>query len=373
MVKLCIPHIGKEEEELLNKVLKSGWLTHGPYNTEFEESFAKYLGVKHAISLNSCTSAIQLALEARNIRKEVIIPSFTFVATANAVVKSRATPVFAEVEYDTGNLDVTKIEEKITENTEAIMPVHYAGHPCDMDKIMDIAQRYNLHVIEDSAETIGGLFKEKQAGSFSDACFSFFPTKNITTGEGGMFTTNNSDVANKVKTLAAHGISKSTLEREKQDMNWYKDASVAGYNFRLSNLLAALGLTQLKKLDAMNRERRNIANTYTEELKDLDIDLPIEKENCKHVYQMYAIKLKNKTAQQRDKFIQLLREKDVEASAHFTPPVHLQSFYKERFKTSLPITEKLSNSVVTLPIYPYMEQNNVIKVVDSVKQSLKQI
>ena len=375
MVKLCLPDVGKEEVEKITEVINSKWLAHGSYNKEFEEKFAEYIGVKYAVTLNSCTSAIQLAIESHNITKEVILPSFTFVASANAVIKSGAKPVFVDVEYETGNINPEKIEEVITKNTQAIMPVHYAGQVCDMKRIMEIAKKNNLLVIEDSAETIGGTHYGKQAGSFSTGCFSFFPTKNIAIGEGGILTTNNEEIAKTVKALSAHGISKHTLEREKQDKNWYRDAYIPGYNYRMPHLSAAIGIVQLAKLDKMNEMRRKVAELYRKELSSLDkINLPIEKNNNKHVYQMYVIKLKDSNAEKRDQLVQKLREKDIEASVHFSPPIHLQTYYKNRFNhRKLPITENLADSSITLPMYSSMFEEDSIKVVDALKSSLKEI
>ncbi len=375
MVKLCLPDVGKEEVEKITEVINSKWLAHGSYNKEFEEKFAEYIGVKYAVTLNSCTSAIQLAIESHNITKEVILPSFTFVASANAVIKSGAKPVFVDVEYETGNINPEKIEEVITKNTQAIMPVHYAGQVCDMKRIMEIAKKNNLLVIEDSAETIGGTHYGKQAGSFSTGCFSFFPTKNIAIGEGGILTTNNEEIAKTVKALSAHGISKHTLEREKQDKNWYRDAYIPGYNYRMPHLSAAIGIVQLAKLDKMNEMRRKVAELYRKELSSLDkINLPIEKNNNKHVYQMYVIKLKDSNAEKRDQLVQKLREKDIEASVHFSPPIHLQTYYKNRFNhRKLPITENLADSSITLPMYSSMFEEDSIKVVGALKSSLKEI
>ena len=375
MVKLCLPDVGNDEIEKIKEVINSKWLAHGIYNKEFEEKFAKYIGVKYAVTLNSCTSAIQLALESHNITKEVILPSFTFVASANAIVKAGATPVFADVEYSTGNLDPEKIEELITKNTQAIMPVHYGGQVCDMERIMEIAEKHNLIVIEDSAETLGGTHYGKQAGSFSTACFSFFPTKNIAVGEGGVLTTNNEEVAKTVKALSAHGISKHTLEREKQDKNWYRDAYIAGYNYRMPHMSAAIGIVQLEKLEKMNEKRRKIAELYKKNLISLNqIDLPVEKDNNKHVYQMYVIKLKDSNSEKRDKLVQKLREKDIEASVHFSPPVHLQTFYKNKFyHKDLSVTEKLADISITLPMYSSMLEEDALKVVSALKQSLKEI
>ena len=367
MIPLCIPNIGDEEVQAAVEVMKSGWLTHGPKNTEFEEEFAKYIGVKRAISLNSCTSALHMAIQALGIRGEVILPSFTFVASANAVITAGARPVFADIYYDTCNINPDDIEEKITENTEAIMPVHYGGQSCEMDRIIEIANKHHLAVIEDSAETIGGEYKGKKAGSFAIGCFSFFPTKNITTGEGGMFTTNDDVLADKVKALIGHGISSTAFAREKSEKPWFRSASFAGYNFRMSNILAAIGVEQLKKLDEMNEKRRAHANYLSEGLKDIDeIDLPVEDKFCRHVYQMYTIKLKN---QDRDNFVRQLRKKGIGASVHFDPPVHKQAYYVENGygKVDLPVTEKVAISIVTLPMYPQLTQKELDTIISTIR------
>ena len=244
MIPLCIPNIDEKEIERVKEVLLSGWLAHGPQNKELEEEFSKYIGVKHAVALNSCTSALQLAIEAQDLKGDVIVPSFTFVASGNAIVTAGCTPVFSEIDYDTCNLDPSKIEENINEKTVGIMPVHYAGQSCKMDEIMEIAEKHDLAVIEDSAETIGGTYNGKIAGSFGTGCFSFFPTKNMTTGEGGMLTTNDEDLARTVNTFKGHGISSTTWGREKEKRPWIRAAILAGYNFRMSDVLAAIGVEQ---------------------------------------------------------------------------------------------------------------------------------
>jgi len=205
-IPLCRPYLGKEEYDAVKHVLDSGWLAHGPKGKEFEEAFARYIGVKRAVTLNSCTSALQLAIQAQKLRGEVILPSFTFPASANSIVIAGCRPVFAEVLPDTYNIDPEDIRKRITKKTAAIMPVHYAGQSCDMDEIMAIADKHGLKVIEDSAETLGGEFKGKKTGSFGTGCFSFFPTKNITTGEGGMLTTDDETLARDVEAYKAHGM-----------------------------------------------------------------------------------------------------------------------------------------------------------------------
>lgn len=372
MIPLSVPNTGEKELEALKEALNSGWLAHGKKNIEFEQAFASYVGVQKAISLNSCTSALFLALKALNITGEVILPSFTFVATANAVVTAGATPVFVDIDYHTCNIDSTKIEARITSKTQAIMPVHYAGQSCQMDAIMDLAARYQLVVIEDSAETLGGTFKGKKTGSFGIGCFSFFPTKNITTGEGGMLTTNDLELAAKVRALAGHGIEETTLQREKKEKPWLRAATLAGYNFRMSNILAAIGVEQLKKLDAMNAARRQHAEYLNKYLNREFLDLPIEAENCTHVYQMYTVKVKHLD---RTHFVLKLREKGVGASVHFDPPVHRQPFYAGfGYSTKdLPVTEKVSASIITLPLYPQLSQEQLDQMISAVEDTIQEM
>ena len=374
MIPLCIPDIGDAELAAVEEVLRSGWLAHGSKNKEFEEKFADYIGVKHAITMNSCTSALQLAIEAQGITGEVIVPSFTFVASANAIVTSGAKPVFVDIEYDTCNIDASNIEALISKDTEAIMVVHYGGQSCDMDAIMNIAEKSAIAVIEDSAETIGGEYKGKKTGSFATGCFSFFPTKNITTGEGGMLTTNDDELAEKVRALVGHGISSTTFKREKQRKPWFRAAILAGYNYRMSNVLAAIGVEQLKRVEQMNHLRREHAAYLTEKLKSISaIRVPVEREFNKHVYQMYTIKVKDRI--DRDKFVIRLREEGVGASVHFDPPVHLQPRYKELGYTNdnLPVTEEVARTIVTLPMYPQLTTEELDFIVNQVEKVVKEL
>jgi len=371
-IPLSKTFVDKCEHDEVSRVLSSGWLTHGPKNKEFESMFAKYIGTKYALSMNSCASALFAVIKALDIKGEVILPSFTFVASANAIVTAGAKPVFAEVDWVTGCIDPDDIEKRITKKTEAIMPVHFAGQSCDMARIMKIVKKHNLHVIEDSAEAIGAAFKGKKTGSFGIGCFSFFPTKNITTGEGGMVTTNDKNLFLRLQTLMAHGIPKSTSQRVKEKKPWYRAAIMAGYNFRMSNLLAAIGVEQMKKINQMNILRRKQSAYLNKHLKNISgIEMPVQAKNCKHVYQMYTIKLKKGN---RDAFVRKLKENGIEASVHFDPPVHLQSFYMKNYKCKkgqLPVTEKLSNSIVTLPMYPGIKKKELNYIIKILKEILK--
>ena len=249
------------------------------------------------------------------------------------------------------------------------MPVHFAGQSCNMEEIMEIAEKHNLIVIEDSAECVGGTFNNKKTGSFGIGCFSFYPTKNMTTGEGGMITTDDEKLAEKIAALKAHGVQTSTFEREKKQRPWLRVATYAGYNFRLCDILSAIGIIQLKKLDKMNDLRRKHAAYLNKNLKELDrVEIPIESEKCKHVYQMYTIKLKNYN---RTEFIKKLKEKEIMASVHFDPPVHKQHYYKNKFNNSLPITEKISDSIVTLPLFPQLKKEELDYMISSIREIIK--
>ena len=373
-IPLCIPYTGQEEIDAVSEVIESGWYAHGPKNHEFEEGFADYLGIKHAFSMNSCTSALHLAVEGLGITGEVILPSFTFVASANAVITGGGRPVFADISYDTCNIDPDSVERMISADTEAIMPVHFGGQSADMTAIMGIAEKHHLQVIEDSAETIGGTHRGQLTGSFGVGCFSFYPTKNLTTGEGGMLTTNDDELAHKVKALLAHGIDKSTYEREDAEKAWYRSASRVGYNFRMSNILAAIGVEQLKKLERMNLMRREVADRLTAELAEIsEITPPVERAENKHVYQMYTIRLAD--GLDRDAFVRDLNARGIGASIHFFPPVHHMAPYRdgEFRQDALPVTEKVIQEIVTLPMYPQMTEEELAFMIESIKSSLSEL
>ncbi|MBI2013516.1 MAG: DegT/DnrJ/EryC1/StrS family aminotransferase [Candidatus Colwellbacteria bacterium] len=363
-IPLSKARIGKEEESSMVEALRSGWLTHGPKNKEFEEAFASYIGTKYAISMNSCASVLFAVIKAAGITGEVILPSFTFTASANAVVNAGAKPVFTDVDYDTCMLDPKSVEEAITPKTEAIMVVHFAGQAGPLKELKEIVDKHELLLIEDSAEAIGAEYNGKKTGSFGEGCFSFWPTKNMTTGEGGMLTTNNQKLAEQASLFVAHGIKKAVNPPHVG----YRSAVLPGFNFRLSNMLAAIGVEQLKKLDAMNESRRIAAGWYNDRLsKILGITLPVEKPGRKHVYQMYTIKV---AVDKRNTLVSALNNAGVEASVHFNPPVHLQDYYKKKYPAHLPITEKIAEEIVTLPMYPDITKEDISYVCDTIRANL---
>lgn len=356
-IPLCVADLGEEEIRAVSDVLRSGWLAHGPANHEFEELFAKYLGVPYCVSLNSCASALFLAVHANNIKGEVILPSFTFVASANAVAAAGAQCKLVDVDYDTCNINVDAVEAAITPRTEAIMPVHYAGQAADMEKLAQLAAKKKLLLIEDSAEAIGAEINGKRTGRWGIGCFSFYPTKNITTGEGGMFTTTDQALADKARAIGGHGIMSTTFAREKKERPWLRAATYAGFNFRMSSVLAALGVVQMKKVDRLNDARR-VASAQLNTLLDKNFfDLPVERPGYKHVYQMYTVKTKGLD---RTKFLEKMRALGIGATVHFDPPVHQQPFYEAYGKgADLKVTEQIAACIATLPMYPGLTEDDV--------------
>lgn len=360
-IPLCRPSIDDSELRTINKSLRTPWLTHGPYNLEFEKKFKNKVKSNYAISMNSCTSALECAVLCLGKKGEIIIPSFTWVSTANAVINSGCTPVFADINLDTKNIDPESIVKKITKKTIAIMVVHFGGLPCDMDKILRICKKYNLKLIEDSAETLGATYKNKYTGSFGMGCFSFFPTKNITTTEGGMLTVQTKQQYERAKKIAAHGI------QSKKNFFWNREATLPGHNFRMPNHLASLGCSQLAKLDKFNLKRQIIAKKYDLELSKLSKIIKIQKipKNFTHSYQMYTFRINKKY---RNDLLNFMRKYDIEASAHFDPPLHQQKYLKKFVNGKLKNTDILAKEIVTLPMFPDMKVGEVKFVINTIKK-----
>ena len=368
-IPLCRPSIGEDEIQVIADVFRSGWLAHGEYNHKFEELFAKTIGVPHAIAMNSCTSALEVALKVAGIKGEVIVPSMTWVATANVVKTAGGTPVFCEVDPATRNMTAATIAACITPKTEAVIVVHFGGQPCRMGEIVALCQSKKLFLVEDSAETLGATWEGGQAGSFAVGCFSFFPTKNITTGEGGMLTCADADFERKARMLISHGVSSTTFARERKERPWLRAAEIAGHNFRMPNPLAALGLSQLKKLADLNGRRSKIADHYRRRLAKLPLKLPAVASGATHVYQMFTIEVDEGL---RNGVLHKLKADKIGASVHFDPPVHLQPAYTVDGwgDGDLPETEGLARRLITLPIYPDMSETDVERVSVSLERAL---
>jgi len=370
-IPYCLPSIGEEEIREVVDTLKSGWLTMGPKTIEFEKLIAEYVGAKHAIAVNSCTAALHLSLIALGIGKgdEVITTPYTFASTANVIIHVGAKPVFVDIKMDTYNIDPEKIRKAVTPRTKAIIPVHYAGQPCDMKEILEIAEDYGLYVIEDAAHAIGAEYERRKIGTFgTTTCFSFYATKNMTTGEGGAITTNNDELADKLRILRLHGISKDAWKRYSSTGSWYYEVEECGWKYNMTDLQAALGIHQIKKLEKFIEIRRKYAQIYNEELSEIDgIIIPCEKPNVRHVYHLYPILITN---YDRSKFIEEMRERGIGCSVHFIP-LHLHPFYRKTFgfrKGDFPNAEWVYEREVSIPLYPKMEEKDIYYVIQVIKE-----
>lgn len=351
--------IDDEDIKAVVEVLKSDYVTQGPKVEEFERVLASYCGAKYAVTFNSGTSALHGAYFAAGLQRgdEFIISPITFVATANAGVYLGAKPVFVDIEHDTGNIDANLVEKVITEKTKIIVPVHYAGHPCDMEKIKEIANKYDIKIVEDACHALGAKYKGEKVGicKYSDmTVFSFHPVKHITTGEGGAVLTNNEEYYEKLKMFRSHGITKDNNKFTKEpDGDWYYEMQFLGYNYRMTDIQAALGISQLKKIDMFVEKRREIAKKYNEAFRDNPyFDIPIEKEYAYHSYHLYPIRLKEKYADRKKKIFQLLREKGLGVQVHYIP-VYLQPYYQKMGydRSKLRIAYNFYKSQISLPIY----------------------
>ena len=366
-IPIAEPCIGEEELRNVIEAVKSGWISSkGKFIEEFERVFAGYCGVKYGVTTANGTVALHLALKALEIKKgdEVIVPTLTFVATANAVKYCNAKPVFVDSHPEYWCVDPEKIEEKINKNTKAIIPVHLYGHPCDMDWIRDIAEDRGLYVIEDCAEAHGAEYKGKKVGSFGDiACFSFYGNKIITTGEGGMCITNNEELAEKMLILRDHGMSK---ERK----YWHE---VVGFNYRMTNLQAAIGVAQLKKLDTFVKTKRQIAKWYSEELKELEekglIKLHPEMNWAKCVYWMYSVLVEDKARFSRDELMKMLEKHGIETRPFFFPMHKLPMYNNNNEK--VPVAEELARKGLNLPSSVNLTLDNISYICNTINTILK--
>jgi len=360
-----------EEIEAVTKVLKSKWLSMGPVTQKFEKEFADYLGVKHAFGVSSGTAALHIALKALGIEEgdEVIVPSLTFVATANSVLYCGAKPIFADIiSLNNFNISPDDILEKITNKTKAITVVHYGGYPCDMDAIMEIAKAHNLKVIEDAAHAPGAEYKGKKCGTIGDVgCFSFFANKNLVTGEGGMIVTNDDALAEKIRIMRSHGMTTLTWDRHKGHAHSY-DVVDMGFNYRINEIASAIGLVQLKRLDGNNEKRREIVEEYKKRLEKISrISVPFKNYKEKPSYHIFPILLAEDIS--RNEFIDKLKEKGIQTSIHY-PPIHLFTYYRNKFgfeEGMLPKTEFVGEHEVTLPLYPMMREENVEYIINHIR------
>lgn len=355
MIYMAKPQIGDEEKKAVMEVLDSGMLAQGPRVKAFEEGFAAMCGVDHAIAASSGTTALHVALLANDIGAgdEVITSAFTFIASTNSVLYAGAKPVFVDIDPRTFNLDVTQIESAITPKTKAIMPVHLYGLACDMDPIMSLAEKHGLVVIEDACQSHGALYKGKAAGSFGTGTFSLYPTKNMTSGEGGMITTSNPDIDEKSRVIRQHGMR----------VRYYHDE--LGYNFRMTDVHAAIGLAQLNKLDKFNEKRQANAKFLSENLKG--VVTPYVPEGQTHVFHQYTVRVPDG---KRDALRTHLQEKEVGSEVYYPVPIHQQTFYVNElgYKDSLPETEKAAEEVLSLPVHVGLSTSDLEIIVSAVNE-----
>lgn len=373
------PLIGPEEKAEVLETLDSGWLTTGPRTELFQERLAQYVGARYAVAVNSCTAALHLAVAVHGIGEgdEVIMPAYTFASTGHVVMYQRARPVFVDIDPATFNLDPNRIEDAVTPRTRAIMPVHYAGQPCDLDAIADIARRHRLVVIEDAAHAIGAEYHGRRIGSHGNvACFSFYATKNMTTGEGGMAVLDDAALAERMRVMGMYGISdaRRIWKRYAPRGSWFYDIEYLGFKYNMMDIQAALGLHQLARLDGFIARRAHFAAMYAEGFVGLDeIVTPAGGPGMRHAWHLYTIVLRpERLSIDRDAFIETLKAENVGTSVLFRP-LHLHSYYQQALnypEGSFPNSEYAFHHSISLPISPKMSDEDVRDVIAAVRRTV---
>ncbi len=367
------PSLGEEEIQAVSNVLRSGWLTTGEKTFEFERRFAEYIGVRHAIAVSSCTAALHLSLEAIGLQAgdEVLVPTTTFTATAEVVTYFGARPVFVDIDPRTMNLSPCDAERRITSRTRAIIPVHFAGQPCDMSALRELAELHKLHIVEDAAHALPSSYKNQRIGSLSElTAFSFYATKPVTTGEGGMVTTNNDAYAERIRRMRLHGMNRDAGDHAPVAASWQYQVEEAGYKYNLTDMQSALGLVQLAKCDAMYAARSRLAERYQQAFASFStLQLPESLPDSQSSWHLYVLRLRPEGLRiGRDRFIRELDLRGVSASMHFIP-LHLQPYYQKRFGYKaghFPQAEHESMRCLSLPIYPSMSQEEIDHVICAV-------
>ncbi len=371
-IPLFRPSYDHRELDSLKEPFEKGWIGLGPKTKEFEDKFAAFVGSTHAVAVNSATSGLHLALSLFNIKgKEVITTSLTFVSTNHAILYEQGIPVFCDIERDTLNMDAKKIEALITPKTVGIICVDYGGHACDMDKIMAIAKKHNLFVIEDAAHACGSMYKKKRVGNVADiTSFSFHAVKNLAMGDGGMLTFNNAEWDAILRRRRWLGISKSTYERNivNKGYHWQYDVEELGYKYHMNDINACLGLVQLSKLEKANDKRRSIAAMYDKELKEVKwLTLPVEKPYTRTVRHNYAVRIHDPKL--RSEFIGYMMDNNIATGVHYSPNHQFKMYRK--YKADVPVTESEWQKIVLLPVFPGLtttEQKYVIKTIKNFKK-----
>jgi dTDP-4-amino-4,6-dideoxygalactose transaminase len=376
---VALPLTGEAEKRELIEALESGWITTGPRVKQFEAALAEMVGAEHVVCVDSCTAALHLALVDLDLQPgdEVVTSPLTFCSTVNTIVHAGGTPVLADVEPDTLNLDPGRLAAAITPRTRAVIPVHYAGHPCEMDAILDLAERHGIPVIEDAAHAIGASYRDRPVGSMGDVtCFSFYATKNLTTAEGGALATDHADRAERARLLSLHGMSKDAWKRYTSAGSWYYEVVAPGFKYNMTDLEAALGLHQLRRLPGFNRRRRELAGRYDAAFRDHPaVEIPAWRREVDHAYHLYPIRLElDHLRIDRARFIEELKAENIGTTVHFIP-VHYHPYYRDRLGLSrgdLPVAEAAYERLVSLPLYPGMsdsDADDVIAAVDKIARA----
>ena len=375
-VPFVVPTINSNDKNQILKALSSNLLTDGPNLREFEKNFQNYTKSKFSTGVSNATAGLMLSMKALGISKndEVIIPDITFVATANAVLSCNATPVLSDVNYEDLNISIDSIEKNITSKTRAIIPVHFAGKSCDMKQIMKIAKKYDLKIVEDCAHALGTLYEKKHVGTFGETgCFSFYPTKNLTTFEGGMITSKTKRISEFLRKSRNHGIDKSLKDRFTKGLPWEFDIEELGFNFRLDEIRSALGNNQLKRLENMNKQRRLAAKYYHSKLKHVKgISLPSRELSSNNIWHLYVIKILDNFAISRNSLFRSLLSNGIRTSVHYKP-LHLFNLYKKTCKISSSLTnsKRLYQEILSLPIFPDITRKQQNLVIDEIKKKIK--
>jgi perosamine synthetase len=372
MIPVARPSIGEREELAVLEVLRSGWITQGPRVAEFERAFSAYIGCRHAIAVSSCTTALQLALLAQGVGPgdEVICPSLSFIATANSIASTGATPIFADIDLHTYNLDPAQLEGLITERTRAILVVHQIGLAAEMDALSAIAQRHGLPIIEDAACAIGSSYKNELIGRPIGrmACFSFHPRKILTTGEGGMITTDEDELAERLRRLRQHAMSLSDVARHSARTVATETYDEVGYNYRMTDMQAAIGCVQLERLPGFLARRRALAANYTRVLQSLDwLECPTVPASCEHNYQSYMVRLVDDAPVTRDSIMQILLERNI-STRRSIMAIHREAPYRSsRWDASLPVTNHVTETGFILPLFHEMTEEDQDRVFDALR------
>ena len=373
----CRPSIGEEEIAEVVDSLRSGWVTRGPKVQRFEEDFARYTGAEHAIAVNSCTAALHIALAALGIGPgdEVIVPTLTFCSTANVIVHLGAKPVLVDID-EHGQISPEAVEAAISPGTRAIVPVHYAGQACDLQEILELAGRQGISVVEDAAHAVGSEYHGRRIGTHGRAVgFSFYATKNMTTGEGGMITTSDGELAARMRLLSLHGMNHDAWKRYARAGSWYYEVLEAGYKDNMTDIQAALGIHQLRRLDGFIRRRQELAARYTAAFAGVpELRLPRERPGRNHTYHLYPVQLvTNRLRIGRGEFIQCLGEAGIGASVHFIP-LHRHPFYQKNYgyrTGQFPVADRICESLVSLPLYPSMSDADAGDVIECTRAILE--